>query len=821
MEDVRIMENMKEVLKKTRKSKHRKSRSHQSVERSETNGDDAISEILSKKWMFSSPPSARLMQTEQEVSTKLNAFEMMMSKKPEPLVQISPEVNGIKKKRKYTKKPKYNKLEDEPDNKSEELHHDENTEAQGTTDSSANGMLRFLNKNSMLPENVPSEEKSVEKSKKTPKRKRHLTNDTPEDAPVIDNKSKKRKTKVDKMLLDSNENSLETPLKVIPEPEVETPTYQSGRPRRSCAGKISYEALLSPDKAKLPENSEATTQRSTRSNTTKQADNSFDTLVVDDDSPLRNRLPKKLAPVFVKKVPKPAIDPAVKEARRNFLLLGLPEDMRNSIDKQNQFEDEILSNELIAFPSISHVTQLKSEDDNDVITERLWQKSLVKIKAIETEPKEGIQQRLLTRGALTDCCPNDTVPVFREFCPVERQSIDDVSKLVKQMKEDFGNFPTNRCYKQLYWKHKNAKTEETDSDYMSEVDCAINEDNSLFVDIFKPNKFDEFLVSVKPIQELRKFLLTWNDKEKSDEYDSDDSSSWQSKGLNNYAVLTGLNGSGKTSSIYALANDLNYQVIEINAGSRRSGKKMLQDLSEATQSHRVRNKSGKLLSTQEEASSQGFSSDASNGAKSIILIEDAELVFESDEGFAASIQQLINISKRPVILTTNNRNCQHLQKFIQHNEIMYQRPKNVNHIAKYLSLLCLAANYQINAVATEHLYALNGHDLRKTINEIEFFIRSESATATDGNLMKFYERPRREWLRKGRLNYSNKTLSFVCFESSIISSFAAAAKRADDNEDCYQQHHLTDEMAEFFAERCNVVEIQPDLAHGKQKIIER
>lgn len=825
MEDVKIMENMKEVLKKTRKSKHKKSRALKKLQESDSNGD-AISEILNKSWMFSSPP-APAKQPEEVSSVKFNAFERMMSKKQEPLAQISPEINGIKKKRKYTKKVKNNKVEGDNDNKSTESPHNENHEAVKTgkaknVEPPPNGLLGFLNgaaPEPVIAEKTCEDEKVVEELHT---RKRNRINDTT----VVDSTSKKRKTKAEKMLLDSNENSLETPSKVIPEAEAaDTPTYTSGRPRRSCAGKINYEIFVSPDKAKSPEGNETSTKRATRAKPAKKADESIELLVIDDESPVQSKKSSKLAPLFVKKVPKPSIDPAVKEARRNFLLLGLPEDLRSSIDKQKNFEDEILSNELIAFPSISHVTQLKSEEVNDVIPADMWQNSLVKFKANELECDDKNPRRLLRRGMLTTLDVNETLVERAEISFIERESIKNVKSLVKEMKEDFGQFPTNRCFKQLYWKHQKAKTEESDSDFLSENDFGVNEEISLFVDIFKPNQFDEFLINQKPVKELQKFLLTWNDKNKSSDYDSDDSSTIHSaKGLNNFVVLTGHNGSGKTSSIYALAHDLNYQVIEINAGSRRSGKKILQDLSEATQSHRVKNKSAKMLATSDEAfeSSQESTCGASHAAKSIILIEDAELVFESDDGFVSSIQQLINISKRPVILTTNNRNCQHLLKFIQHNEIMYERPKSANLVGKYLSLLSLAADYQINAVATEHLFALNGHDLRKTINEIEFFIRSEGTRTDDGNLTKFYQRPRREWLNEGRLNYGNKCLSTIHFEASIVSSFAAAAvERANSDEFSYQQRHLIDDMAEYLAERCNVADIQSDLARGKQKIIER
>lgn len=224
---------------------------------------------------------------------------------------------------------------------------------------------------------------------------------------------------------------------------------------------------------------------------------------------------------------------------------------------------------------------------------------------------------------------------------------------------------------------------------------------------------------------------------------------------------------------------------------------MLQDLLEATQSHRVKNS--------DSESSQ-------DDEKSIILIEDAELVFESDDGFAASLQQLINISKRPVLLTTNSRSCQHLQRFIAHNEIAFD--PGAHQIGKYLSLLCLAANYQIAPAAIEHLYALNGRDLRKTINEIEFFIRTGAAT-NDGNLVDFYRRPRREVQQSS----PEKALSKLRLASSIGSSFAV--RRAIDDETSYQQRDLTNEMRDYLAARCNPVEIQRDLAEGKQKIIER
>ena len=53
----------------------------------------------------------------------------------------------------------------------------------------------------------------------------------------------------------------------------------------------------------------------------------------------------------------------------------------------------------------------------------------------------------------------------------------------------------------------------------------------------------------------------------------------------NCVLLTGPSGSGKTAAIYALAQELGYNVLEVNASSKRNGKSVLSHLHEATQSH--------------------------------------------------------------------------------------------------------------------------------------------------------------------------------------------------------------------------------------------
>ncbi|XP_078693082.1 ATPase family AAA domain-containing protein 5-like isoform X2 [Branchiostoma floridae x Branchiostoma belcheri] len=82
----------------------------------------------------------------------------------------------------------------------------------------------------------------------------------------------------------------------------------------------------------------------------------------------------------------------------------------------------------------------------------------------------------------------------------------------------------------------------------------------------------------------------WWDDDDSDFDISDDGDSdynEEEDGLCNTMLLLGPTGIGKTSAVYACAQELGYKVFEVNAASLRSGKQVLTQLREATQSHQV------------------------------------------------------------------------------------------------------------------------------------------------------------------------------------------------------------------------------------------
>ena len=199
-----------------------------------------------------------------------------------------------------------------------------------------------------------------------------------------------------------------------------TPT---GRPRRSCTTKARYDYDLddSPTKsAKLAKTTSArksTTSRNTNMPTTKdiQEEEYVDIIVLDDSSNMSacgtvtpQGTPKKLAPLFVKSLPKPSPDPEALKARRAFLQSGVPEKLKIEQHKQKQYEQYYEEGTEI-FPKISHIKQLR---DNELRLDveqmkcsfRLkTEESILKTPSPQRKTKGKLNKRLLPAGTLSEC----------------------------------------------------------------------------------------------------------------------------------------------------------------------------------------------------------------------------------------------------------------------------------------------------------------------------------------------------------------------------------------------------------------------------------
>ncbi|XP_039199544.1 ATPase family AAA domain-containing protein 5 isoform X2 [Crotalus tigris] len=141
------------------------------------------------------------------------------------------------------------------------------------------------------------------------------------------------------------------------------------------------------------------------------------------------------------------------------------------------------------------------------------------------------------------------------------------------------------------------------SDFVSE--------DMLWTEKYQPQNSSELIGNTEAIKKLQRWLCEWKrkadweekrtQKEKKNgsrddssehlDFIDDTSLSDEENVLCNTMLLIGPSGVGKTAAVYACAQELGFKIFEVNASCQRSGRQILSQLKEATQSHQV-NKQG-------------------------------------------------------------------------------------------------------------------------------------------------------------------------------------------------------------------------------------
>lgn len=178
-------------------------------------------------------------------------------------------------------------------------------------------------------------------------------------------------------------------------------------------------------------------------------------------------------------------------------------------------------------------------------------------------------------------------------------------------------------------------------------------------------------------------------------------------------LLEGPPGVGKTSIVYALANDLNLQVIETNASDTRTRDALEKKLKETTKSRDI----------------MDF---LKQPRQKLILIDEVDGVYGNrDRGAIPTILELIQNTQFPIIMCANEykSNLQPLYNKVRKFEVHPLSEKEVMKISQ--NILKKEKITSINPTDLELIIQKNSGDLRGIINDLQGFCQGGEAGDTE------------------------------------------------------------------------------------------
>ena len=197
-------------------------------------------------------------------------------------------------------------------------------------------------------------------------------------------------------------------------------------------------------------------------------------------------------------------------------------------------------------------------------------------------------------------------------------------------------------------------------------------------------------------------------------------------------IIHGSTGSCKSSSVYAALNEINGYVYEINSGQPRGKKDILGTLKEMCTTHLVHRQS-------EEKKFQ----------KGIVLLEDCDILFEQDKNFWLAVHEVLNISRRPLIITCNDLTAipQSIIEFANDEDAIINLDENdhdtIANFKSYLLLCCISQGFQLDVPILDNILKdcyTGSYDLRKALMSCQILCQNYAIDIPDETKHEIYIR---------------------------------------------------------------------------------
>jgi len=164
----------------------------------------------------------------------------------------------------------------------------------------------------------------------------------------------------------------------------------------------------------------------------------------------------------------------------------------------------------------------------------------------------------------------------------------------------------------------------------------------------------------------------------------------------NSALIYGSSGTGKTSSVYAIANEIGYEVVEVNASDFRNAEQINQKVGNAIK--------------QQSLFAKG----------KIILVDEIDgLHGHEDRGGVQAIAKLIEDSSYPIILTATNPFDNKFSTLRSKSNLMEFKQLDYLSIFKILKRICEHEKIKYDEDVLKALSRRAGGDARAAINDLQ------------------------------------------------------------------------------------------------------
>ena len=221
---------------------------------------------------------------------------------------------------------------------------------------------------------------------------------------------------------------------------------------------------------------------------------------------------------------------------------------------------------------------------------------------------------------------------------------------------------------------------------------------------YRPDSLSKVIGNPKAVSELTNWAKSWD------------------RGIpdKRAVILTGTPGIGKTSAAIALAKDMKWDILEMNASDQRNGD-AIKSIALTGSKLNTFMDDGKYVNTKE-------------GGRKLIVLDEADNLFgREDKGALPAISELIKTTRQPVILIVNDLYALSKKSSVIKSEtlqITFMRPR-IPEIVKALDRIAKAENVAADQDALKKMAENSNGDMRAAVRNLESLALGRSVVTND------------------------------------------------------------------------------------------